>query len=241
MLFSVLPTQASPPAPASPSTSFDHAQFDAILEQCVRGDGVDYPRVRQLFMKPLERYLERAASFHEAGASPNEQLALYINLYNATVLHAVAARFAPGYSVARDGFALFDEPLVALGGEKISLNRLENEVIRERFREPRVHAALVCAARSCPPLQPRAYRGEELEGQLEASMRRFVNDPSRNRIDPASRTLHLSRVFDWYAKDFGGPDRLAAYVDGYADADVPDFAVSFQDYSWELNLAPDTD
>ena len=81
------------------------------------------------------------------------------------------------------------------------------------------------------------YTAADLETLLETNMRRFLDDPSRNRIDRERRELRLSRIFEWYAEDFGGPQELARYVDGFVDGDVAGFDVSFLEYSWELNLA----
>jgi hypothetical protein len=235
LLSTPVPGQLTQLRPALPG--FDHAGLDAVLGATVRDDGVDYALLREHHLPGLQAYLQRAAEFDIGSLDFDAQLALYINVYNASVLLAVAERHEPGYTVAAGSFELFDEPRVTLGRQRISLRHLEDEIIRRRFREPRVHAALVCAARSCPPLLPRAYRPGDLEEVLEQRMRAFVNDPQRNRILPDERRLELSRIFEWYAEDFGGRPALAAYVDRYADADVAGFSVSFLDYAWELNGA----
>lgn len=223
---------------AGGEAAFDHGDLDLVLRRVVRDEGVDYPRIRENYLPALELYLDRAASADTRGMPEAERLAFYINAYNATVLRTVAERFRQGFSVEKDRFALFDEPLVSLGGKQVSLNHLEHEIIRPGFDEPRIHAALVCAARSCPPLLPRAYRAEDLDRVLEENMQRFLASAERNRIDIPGRRLQLSRIFDWYAKDFGGKQGLPAYADRYTDADVAGFDVSFLEYSWELNLAP---
>ncbi len=228
------------PAGGSPDPAgFDHSPLDGILREVVRGEGVDYPRVSREFEFGLDEYLASANSADVTALSRDERLAFYINVYNATVIRSVARRRRPGYSAADDSFKLFDEPLVSLGGERISLNRLEHEIIRPRFRDPRIHAALVCAARSCPPILTRAYRADDLDEVLEANMRRFVRDPTRNTVDPKARRLELSKIFEWYAEDFGGADGLASYVGRFLDRDVSGFELSFTEYSWELNLARD--
>jgi hypothetical protein len=212
-----------------------HDDLDAVLGLVVRGESVDYVALRERHLPRLRAYLARIATVEPRTLSRDEQIALYVNAYNATVLGAVAERYRPGYRPDADGFALFDEPLVRLGGATMSLNDLEHRELRARLAEPRVHAALVCAARSCPPLARRAYSAADLDRALDERMRAFVRDPARNRIDAERRTLHLSRIFDWYAADFGGPDGLAAWIGRWAGADVSGFAVEFLPYSWELN------
>jgi len=218
--------------------SIDHAELDAVLGAVVRGEAVDYAALRRDPLSRLDAYLSRIAAIEPARLPRAEQIALYVNLYNATVLHAVAERYRPGYRPDADSFALFDEPLVRTGGATMSLNDLEHRVLRVGFDEPRIHAALVCASRSCPPLRPQAYTGRGLEAALEEGMRRFLSDPTRNAIDVSARTLRLSRIFEWYADDFGGRAGLAAYVSRYAGRDVAGFAIDFLPYSWELNDVP---
>jgi hypothetical protein len=223
--------------PATAET-FDQVTFDRMLRENVRDEQVDYLTIRKNDLIALDAYLASFASFDPQKLPRDEQLALYVNLYNATVIRAVITNFSDGYTVSAVDSAVFKQPLVRVDGKTMSLNDLENKVIRPTFKDPRVHAALVCAARSCPPLLPRAYPGGDLDEVLEANMRRFVTDATRNRVDHKRRTLHLSRIFDWYADDFGGRDNLAQYVDRYHPDDVAGYKVEFIDYSWELNLAP---
>ena len=222
-------------APAVPVSSFDHSEYDRILGSVVVDESVDYLLLREEHLSSLDQYLESMAEVDPSGMSRPDQLALYINLYNATVLGAVTRRYEPGYSASENDFGLFDEPLVRVTGRKITLNDLEHGLIRKQFDEPRIHVALVCAARSCPPLVGHAYVGTSLDAALEQRMRAFVGDGERNRIDPARRQLELSRIFEWYAEDFGGREKLAAFVNRYTKHDVESYSVGFSDYSWELN------
>ncbi len=216
----------------------DHAELDRILRTHVRDERVDYLLLRKHDGEALGRYLDGLSRVDVNALPERERLALYFNLYNAAMLRAVIDRFHADYTPAEDSWSVFDEPLIRFGERRLSLNALEHEVLRREFREPRLHVALVCAARSCPPLLPRAYRGEDLDAVLDGNMRRFLRDPTRNRIDRKGRRLVLSRLFDWYAEDFGGPSTVAAWVDRYVDGDVTGYAVEFLEYSWELNLAP---
>jgi hypothetical protein len=211
-------------------------EYDHILRQTVRDDGlVDYDAIERTYATSLDAYLIKLGEIDANNFPRDEKLAYYINLYNATMLKAALDRRGGGWAPDKDDFAVFKLPLVRSAGVAMSLNDLEHEVIRKRFDEPRVHAALVCAARSCPPLLPRAYRADDLDRVLEENMQRFVRDPARNPIDVANRKLVLSKIFDWYAADFGGPDKVAAYVDRYHPAETTGWPVSFTEYSWQLN------
>ncbi|MEW6745918.1 MAG: DUF547 domain-containing protein [Planctomycetota bacterium] len=216
----------------------DHSAFDRILQKTVRDGRVDYLAIRDRYWEPLQGYLSHLAQVHAAELAREEQLAFYINLYNAAMIRAVIERLRVGYTPADDSWSVFDKPLVPTASGVLSLNRLEHEILRPRFGEPRIHVALVCAAESCPPLLPRAYRGEELDQVLEENMRRFLNDTTRNPIDRAGGRLRLSKIFDWYAADFGGRGALARYVSRYLPFDAAGFELAFADYSWKLNWAP---
>jgi len=216
----------------------EHSIFDAILRDNVRDERVDYLHIRLHALARLDEYLDRMADADADALTRDERLAYCINVYNATTIRAVVERYRLGYSVSEDSFVLFKDPIVHLRGGSVSLNHLENEIIRKQFDDPRIHAALVCAAASCPPLLARAYRADDLDAVLDANMRRFVNDPARNHIAPGR--VELSKIFEWYAEDFGGKDRLTHYVAKYATADVRDARQSFLEYSWELNMAPPT-
>ncbi len=232
----VLCATLSTPAPLRAQLGgFDHSRFDTILQQTVNDGRVDYQAIRHQHLRALEQYLNSLAQADVSGLPRQEQLAFYINLYNATVIRLVIARYHSGYSPSDSGFSLFVEPLVRLKGRTISLNDLENKVIRPTFNDPRIHVALVCAARSCPPLLPRAYRGDDLDRVLEANMRRFLTDVTNNRVDHTTKKLRLSQIFEWYADDFGGKARLAEYVSRYRPDSVAGYSVVFIPYSWELN------
>ncbi len=120
----------------------------------------------------------------------------------------------------------------------ISLDVLEKQRTLAVFRDPRAHVAFNCAARSCPPLGARAWaRQPDLDRALDDAMRAFVSDSTRNRIDDAHRTLRLSRIFDWYAADFGGRAGVLRTVSRYLGRDVTAYRVEYLDYDWSLNAA----
>ncbi len=213
-----------------------HQAFDRILQTRVRAERVDYLGIRKHDAAALGRYLDRLAKVDAARLPTSARLAYYINLYNATMIDALVGRVVEGYTPAADDFGVFKEPLVRLRGRRVSLNALENEIIRKEFKEPRIHVALVCGARSCPPLLARAYTASNLDGLLEQNMRRFLADPDRNRIDRQQKVLRLSQIFSWYKVDFGGDQGLVGYLDRYTKASVKGFAVKHLPYSWDLNM-----
>ncbi len=215
-----------------------HAAYDSLLARHVRDERVDYLTLRDEDGARLDAQLAALAAVDPAALSPEARLAFELDLYNATMLRAVCDRYREGWTPAASDFAVFKAPLVRLRSGRRSLDQLEHEGIRPRARDPRVHVALVCAARSCPPLEPRAWSAGDLGPRLDRRMRAFLRDRSRNRIDRAAGTLELSRLFDWFAADFGGAAAVPAYVARVLGEDVDGLRVSFLDYDWSLNLAP---
>jgi hypothetical protein len=214
----------------------DHSAFDAILKATVKDQRVDYNAVKKAHLPALNAYLDTLAKVDPSKLDRNEQLAYDINLYNATMIRAITDRLRPGYSPSEKDYGIFKEPLVRTGGKTISLNDLENNVIRPTFKDPRIHVALVCGARSCPPLLARAYTADDLDATLDQNMKNFVMDTFRNPIDDKTKTLKLSHIFDWYADDFGGKQGVPAFVGKYAGKDYSGYKVDFVDYSWDLNI-----
>lgn len=226
--------------PALAADVDEHADFDAILRDVVRGDRVDYARARDRHAPALRRYLDRLSETDPDALPQKQRLAFYLNLYNATMLDAVLQRGGSRFRPSDEDFAVFKAPLVRLSGRRVALNDLENGIIRPQFNDPRIHAALNCAAVSCPPLLARAYRGDDLDAVLDENVRRWLADPSRNVVDEAARVLRLSRIFDWYGQDFGGPEALRDYVGRALGRDFSGWRVEFLDYDWTLNAAEGT-
>jgi hypothetical protein len=224
------------PTRVAPEKSDPHAAFDAILRENARDERVDYLAIRDHHWRKLTAYLDELAEIDPSELTRNERLAHYINLYNATMIHAVCERLHAGYRTSDDEWRVFEERLVRLRGKSFSLNHLEHEIIRVLFDEPRIHVALVCGARSCPPILDRAYTTENLDRLLETSMLRFVRDRFRNQIE-ADRA-RLSQIFNWYKDDFGGNAGLREYLGRYAKRDLARAKIEFLEYSWELNITP---
>lgn len=220
------------------SVAIKHDGFDKILRETVRPDGmVDYLAIRKSHWSELNSYLDQFADADPSTLPRDDALAAYINLYNATIIRTVVLRLKSGYAVSQNKWGVFKEKLVSVNGKRISLDDLEHKIIRPDFNDPRIHVALVCAAKSCPPLLNRAYRGSDLQSVLEQRMKDFINDSSRNRVDMDRGRLQVSQVFNWFAEDFGGKSKVATYIDKYRGESAATYAVTFLEYDWSLNDA----
>jgi hypothetical protein len=225
----------APVGPARLPAGLDD-DFDALLHADVRGGAPDWEVLRRLDLPRLEAYLDRLARVDERALPAAERTAFRINLYNAAFLRLATPLSNGPWPPSRGDFAILRESAVRRPWGAISLDSLQR-LVRADSRDTRVLVALWCGARSCPPLAPGAYRGADLDAMLAARMRAFVRDPAFNRVDRGRRTLRLSRVFDWYAADFGGPAGVSAAVGYAAGEDVRGWTVTFQDYDWRLAAA----
>ena len=214
----------------------DTAPWREFLAAVVTEEGlVDYEEAGR--MRPLlATYLEEVARATPARfAGDNERLAFYINAYNALVIEGVL-RHAPMASVEEAGpfHKFFRERAYLIAGARVSLHGLETKVIR-RYN-PLLHFGLNCASRSCPPLGGTPFEAATLVDQLERAAAEFIANETFNTFDPETGTWRLSKIFQWYEKDFGGPEAVAALIGKYHPAGFPPgAAVEFREYDWRLN------
>lgn len=230
---------------ASPS-AFDnsHGTYGKVLSLYVRDGLVDYSGLKS---DPggLEAYLESTAKVTRQDFESwpeDEQLAFLINIYNARTLELIVDNY-PVKSIrdiANGGKGPWDVPVVKLFGETITLNSLEHGIIRRNYKDPRIHFALVCAARGCPPLLGEPYLGGSLQNQLEALTKIFLDDPGKNSVDGKNKIIRLSPIFEWYAEDFKSdagsvPGFLKKY---YGNKPFNGYIIVYTDYDWSLNDIP---
>ncbi len=190
-------------APAVAGQPVDNAVYAELLREHVHEGLVDYEGLLE-DRGGLEACLDVLAGVAGNGLHPDEAFALPVNAYNAWTLKLVLDHY-PLESVKDIGgwfTSPWDLETVRLGGRRLTLDELEHEIMRPRYDDPRLHMALNCASMSCLKLRADPHEGEKLDGQLDDQALEFVNDPSRNRLEGG--VLRLGRIFDWYAKDFGG-------------------------------------
>ena len=229
----------------------DHSSFDRLLRAHVVNGLVDYDAFRS--STEFAGYLRLLAATNPGTLPRNEQLALWINAYNAYTIQLINNKNERESirNVNKSlGFLKFKGPwseaFAVVGGKTYSLDDIEQRTIRPTFKEPRIHFALVCAAIGCPPLRSEAYTGARLESQLNDQAVKFLTQtPARNRVDVASRTLYHSQVFTFsnYQTDFGGSDAaMGRFIARYYPAgpektllESGDFKAVKTDYDWSLN------
>ncbi len=235
-----IPLYAS--AQTSPSL-FDqsHSAYEKILSQYVSDGTVDYKGIKSNPFE-LKNYLNQTSAITKEvfdSWTGEQQLAFLINVYNAETLDLVQENYplASIKDIAKDAGGPWEQPVVQIFGEELTLNALEHEIIRKNYPEPRVHFALVCAAKGCPALINKPYLGPALEGQLESQTQAFLTDTQKNSIDTETKTLRLSPIFDWFSKDFVKESgSVISFVNPYMDEKAgPDFKIEYTNYDWSLN------
>ena len=255
---------AGPPSPAitgvaEPTRSgpFDHshASWNALLAEHVHGQDFDYGAVAE-DPSTLRAYLAELHSVTPdelAGWTKDQRFAFWINVYNAHTIQKVVENY-PLKSIRKldKAFGLtsvFEQAWIPMNahhpekpGKELSLNDVEHGILRERFPDARLHAAINCASASCPPLLDEAFVAERLNEQLESQMRAFVRDRSRNELDREKGVARISEIFKWFAEDFErDAGSVRAYLQRFASEEdaafLKDAKLRYLDYSWDLNDA----
>jgi hypothetical protein len=230
------------------AAEFDHthALLTGVLARHVKDARVDYAAL-QAQPAGLNRYLDQLAAVSQADFakwSEPRRMAFLSNAYNAWTLKLVIDHY-PVKSIKRIG-GLFsspwEQPVVRLFGGKLTLNTLEHGMLRVDYNEPRLHFALVCAAKGCPPLRAEAYVDTRLDEQLTDQARQFLATPDKNRVEAGARTVYLSPIFKWYGGDFEKKSGsvLAALKPYWPEKSAAalgkgDFKIRYTDYDWSLN------
>jgi hypothetical protein len=209
----------------------------------------------------LNQYLVAVSSVKQSEYAlwtGDEQLSFLINAYNGFTLQLINqnyAKFQNGkVESIKDLGSFFSSPwkqaFFTLLDEKHSLDDIEHNMIRVWFQRPRIHAALVCAAVSCPPLRDQAFVADKLNQQLDDQMRQFLSDDQRNTINLGDNRVDLSSIFKWYGEDFEKgqqgftslKDLIKMYQTDIANdpqqltwLQQQDFSIRYLDYDWRLN------
>jgi hypothetical protein len=221
------------------ATSPSYELFDELLLQNVRRGFVDYDGLNADPRFPT--FIEQLGQTNPVNLQTNrEQLAFYINAYNALVIKSVLDGLSPESRGGRKKFFDKEEHLVL--GEEMTLSSIERERMIP-IGDPRVHFAIACASLSCPRLSSRAYLSGDIDNQLHEAAKRFINDPTRNRFDLERRIAFISMIFERHEEDFsnaGGSVQqyLARFVDDARVQDVlrlDQFDLRYEAHDWSLN------
>jgi Protein of unknown function, DUF547 len=208
-----------------------HDAFDAILKKYVSTTGkVNYKEIKEN-KAALEAYTKALSDNPPTEKAPkNERFAYWINAYNAFTLKMIVDNYPLSSVTKLDGGKPWDVKRITIGGKKYSLNDIENNVLRP-MGDARIHFAINCAAKSCPPIHNVAFTAANLNSVLESRTKRFINDTKANSLKDSE--LKISKIFDWYGKDF---DKIPEFINRFAITKVKtDAKIGFMEYDWSLN------
>ncbi len=236
---------------------FDYSRYDRVLKSYVTEDGL----VRYADLKKnagdLNAFIAQITTVGpetkpEMFPTKADSLSYWINVYNAIVVHGIIAAY-PVASVKDIAlfYGFFKRNTFLVDGQKRTLDNIEHDILRPIFKDPRIHAAINCAAISCPNLQNRAFLPATLDAQLDAAMKKMIQSPKHVRLDQKNNRVFLSKIFDWFGTDFTHwydqthgvqGATLTAYLSLYlSEADRQylkqhrQIQVEFNDYDWSLN------
>lgn len=214
------------------SQAITHDDWNALLQKYVSASGkVNYKGFKTDKAK-LDAYLKKLETNAPASSwSRNEKLAYYINAYNAFTVKLIVDNYPTSSITNLKGGKPWDVKWVKLGSKTYSLNNIENDIIRPQFKESRIHFAVNCAAKSCPPLLNKAWTASNLSRHFEAQAKAFVNNPKYNKV--SANSVEISKIFEWYADDFGD---IITYLNKYSNTKINAGAkVNYMEYDWNLN------
>lgn len=231
-------------APGIAGVTVDNSIYAELLSKYVHNGAVDYDALKKEEPR-LEQYLKQLEGVDPQELSREEQFALYINAYNAWTIKLILGGY-PGLDSIKDLGSIFKSPwkkkIVRINGEILTLDNIEHDILRPRFKDPRVHFAINCAAYSCPPLRSEPFQGSRLDEQLDDSTREFVNNPGRTYFK--DNTLYVSKIFKWFSEDFNDDPYtfVSRYATGPLKKDIETSGskgnIKYLHYDWSLNNKP---
>lgn len=204
------------PITAAAQQSFDYSSYNSLLKNNVKNGRINYSNIKSKDIVLLRDFLNRIATVDPIDFEnwdKNEQLAFWINTYNAITIFGITENYPIEYggilsrmrfprSSVRQIKDFWKTVFVKVMGKEITLDHIEHKIVRKKFDEPRIHFALVCASLGCPKLLDEAYLPESLDDQLETVAADFVNEDYYVDFNTGKSELYLSSIFDWYKEDF---------------------------------------
>ena len=246
-----------------PQAPFDlrFAAYRDVLQRAVHGPRVDY-RMLAGDRGMLDRVAMQFAAVPAATERDwhaRDRMAFWINAYNLFTLQAIVTHYPIRGSLfslsPRNSIRQIDGVWTTLkwqaAGRDVTLDQIEHGILRPEFGDARVHMAVNCASKSCPPLSAEPYEGADLPRQLDEAARRYLASPAGARV--AGGRLLVSSIFKWYGDDFVkeyapiNPVRdratdlaIRGFVERYGPPDAGAAAkagspLAFLDYDWSLN------
>ena len=213
-------------ATAQDTTFF--SKTDAFLKKYVSDNKVDYNAIKKNSSE-LDEILKIIADY-ELTKDENTNKAFLVNAYNLLVIKGISTKFPVKSPLDITGF--FDKSMYTIVGKKVTLNDIENKMLRAKYNDARLHFVLVCGANGCPPLMSEAYVPKTLEAKLDQQASKALNNP--NFIKVSGDKIQLSQIFEWYKEDF--KNKEIEFINSFRENKLnPKSKFSYYPYDWSLN------
>ena len=213
----------------------NHKLWNEILQENVNSSGqVNYQNIKKNIGQ-LDAYLEMIATHPpKADWSKNQTMAYWINAYNAFTVKLILNHYPLKSIMEVNNGKAWDLKFITIGGKEYSLNNIEHDILRKKYKDPRIHFAVNCASISCPKLYNKAFSADLLEKQLNLLSKSFINNASKNSLQ--KERIKISKLFEWYKDDFTLKGSVVDFLNQYAETPINSNAqISYKDYNWNLN------
>ena len=227
----------------------DHQRWQKVLDSYLianHSSGINrfrYSDVTTADKKILKNYLSELQKIDPRSYKRNEQMAYWINLYNALTVDLILDKY-PVKSIKKAGKSFFsfgpwDDELAKVAGQTLTLNDIEHKILRPIWKDPRIHYAVNCASYGCPNLAANVFTSSNVNALLDQSAHEYINHDRGVRFDNGK--LIVSSIYHWYKEDFGGNDAtLIKHLDQYAKPELKTLLAQYKgaidhSYDWRLN------
>lgn len=219
------------------TTQAQSEKFDQVLKTYVDSKGnVNYQGLKkdQKALNDYLIYLENTSPLKNW--SEYKEKAFWINAYNAYTLKIILDNhpLKSITDISNKGKTAWKTCFAKVGGKTYTLDDIEHEILRKKFKDPKIHVGVNCASISCPKLANFAFTEENIETELETLMKDFINDSTRNKLD--SKKIQISEIFNWFKDDFTSDGTVIDYINQYSETKVNKKArIKYLNYNWSLN------
>lgn len=212
--------------------AFSHAAWNTLAQKHISSTGKVNYKGFKADIAAFDAYLASLAKNPvQSSWSRAEKMAYWINAYNAFTIKLIVDNYPTSSITKLHGGKPWDVKWIKLGSKTYSLNNIEHDILRPQFKDARIHFAVNCAAKSCPPVLNKAWTAKNLESNLERSAKQFINNAKYNTI--SGNSVAISKIFEWYAEDFGD---MITYLNKYANTKIKSGAkITYKNYEWALN------
>jgi hypothetical protein len=210
----------------------NHTEWNNLLKKNVNSSGsVNYSNMKSSIIE-IDAYISQLENLtNQSNWSRNEKLAYWINLYNAATIRLIVENYPIGSITDINSGEPWDKKVVTVGSTNYTLNQIENDIIRSKFNEPRIHFAVNCGAKSCPKLMNSAFTPDNLSNQLTKQAKSFING---TKNDISVNKIIISKIFEWYTEDFGAS--IIEYLNKYSTEKIEaNTTIKYKPYNWDLN------